>query len=604
MKLLGYLIVIVCIVDPCLGERTTTSGIVSSDPQDPAWKDDQIERLLTELNPELNLWTNSRGIHHVRGSAKNLLIAAELNLWDELPTSDILAAIRSNQVKTGELRGNFKWNHEDEAARDTHSGFFTILPLIVLYLEYPESLTTEQSEILRDIFDESLVWFRANKSQLDEKRLRYPNVMLSEVTALWLVSEINHATNEDLESLVRGAFRYFRESNWGWGEHLSNLYGRIAQDALAIFLLYAERATPAMNYEAHAALQELINIEAQYAGGPFVPTIRCFAFDWSPRTPSTWNGWFRPLLDPGDSLGWGQNAVFRLMVKHGLNTKFDYHPGKRGDVTVDSYRPSQALAWIDENWRLGVFSHYPLTVDVNEITHGLLWQSMPMAFWHARGDWAYLQWQTEENGRMLRAPHNTRGAKRGKYSRVLSNESAEAKLGHTYGIRHGHEFLVYRRLPAVAPSWTSAGDRFRIINPTHDQIRQENRDGWITWNIPMGEETLTVAFKSLSGPVESRIETLEIGETEVHSETMDYLEKETLHEGESGESNLEITWDIANQLWLGGVWYFHVQDGSSPPPDLDRFGSDLHRIQFADGSTCLLHPTQGIPWTPIVPAKN
>lgn len=543
-----------------------------------ASKGDRTERmkesLMDRFDEELNLWGSGES-HNIRGTPKSLLIAAELGELGKYPVGEIFRALREVQAKEGEKRGNFWWDYEDGEVRDNNAAFFTIHPLLCLYHEYGDQLSKSEKLQLMEIFREARIWFEGHTLPLREQRLRYPNSNLGDAICLWMVSELTDETSPELARTLEGTFRYYLESNWGWGEHLSDMYGMIVQDELVAFLLYATEATPLMRKLAETCMQELITLDAIFAGGPTVPSIRCYWFDRSPRSARGWDVWFRPYLDQGDREGSFHNVYVRHMKAAGLDQRFNFEPGWSGPVEVDCYRPAKALAWLDERWRIGAMTSYPLTVDVNENTHGLQWQSMPVSLWHVNGDWGYLQFQTEENGHLLEAPFSARGAKYGVHSRVLSSEDPQAKLGYTYGLRQGKGFLVYRRLPQIAEGWTMARDRLRLLQPSHGDLVTEEIEGWTVFRLPYMEETLTVAIYSFSdSPVA-------IG----------------AGQGELEETLISAHWDLGRQEGpLGVLWYLEFGDEDRAPPEVEPFGIDFHRVYFSDGSTALLDAGAEIPW--------
>jgi hypothetical protein len=469
----------------------------------------------------VGLWAGGDGeaagaepVHSIRGNAWRLVAAGLDGDLDRVPAGRVLRRLREAQERDGEARGAFRWNWEDEGLHDPNGGFFTVLALLGLRLEFADRLSAADLHLIDEMLAESRHWFDRQTEPLDESRLRYPNCILGNAVCRWLLMELfDSRTDPATEAILGKTLDSLAASHWGWGEHLSDIYAKVCQAELVMLLAYARRLPPATAARAEALLAELDAIDADFAGGPRVPAIRSYALAASPATPRdrARNMFpFRDLMAAGFRRPSDVTFLLAatLAARRGVPARLAAVPAAaprdRERLEIACHAGARALARVDESWRLGVLTRYPLMEGVDNPAWGLHWQSMPVAFHRPAGDWGFLQWLTEERGtlRALPALAKTAGG-----PRVLSDLHPAAAVGRTFGARRGELFLAVRRLDAVAPSWPWACDRFRILDATCGVPVASRQGGWARLDLPYADGlTLTLSYRPLDGDVTTRLE--------------------------------------------------------------------------------------------------
>jgi len=527
-----------------------------------------------------NAKTGPSGRGHVmRANAWKLVSAGMDGVLDKVQAGRVLRGLRKAQIKDGAMRGNFWWAWEDGRATDSNSAFFTGLALLILRMEFGDKLSAEDCGTLDEMLSELRVWNRRETNPLNESKLRYPNKCLGELTCMWLLAELEDEIPPHTEKTLAKGLAYYRDKDWGWGEHLSDLYGKICQYELVALLCYGKRLPQELRASVASLLGELLAIDAIYAGGPRVPTIRCYEMDRSPRTPSRSSAVFQPyrtLMTPWDGQGGptGMRIMACLAYRHGLHKRLPAPAPSPRQVTIACHGQADALAVVHPRWRIGAMSRYPLSVDVNVKTHGLHWQTMPVAFWHVAGDWGYLQWMTREDGVTRALPALGRHERP---SCVLSNKDPKARVGQTFGRRHGEEFLVLRRMPAVAEGWPWLIDRFRLVDATTAKPKTDTVNGWQRCVLRYDKEVLTLAFRPLAGKAQVK-----------------------LRQGNDRELLWEARFGLRRkrQERLAGLWFLAVGDDPATPPACDADDTRAE-ITFPDGAKAELRIWGKQPWKKI-----
>lgn len=523
--------------------------------------------------------TAGRRVHVIRESAWTLVAAGLDDVLDRLPVGRVLMNLRHVQEKDGPSRGNFWWRWEDGRVLDRNAGFFVSLGLLVLDAEFRGALAADDLRVLDELLAEAEHWFRHRVFPVTTEKLRYPNAYLGDLTCLWLLAEREQRVDDTLAEAMATSLTYYREQHWGWGEHLSDMYAKICQDEFTALLLYGRRLPEACRMAIEGLMRELMAIDAAFAGGPRVPTIRCYALDHSPRTPTDWPGWLKPYRELM-KLPWlssqgpcGANRpMTHLAHRHGLDLRFDSGTGQQGTVTVPCHGGAQAQACVTSRWRLGAMTRYPIMDEVDHPEWGLHWQTMPVAFWHESGDWAYLQWVTEEDGQPRALPFLVREPRP---SCVLSDKHPEAAVGQTFGVHDGREFLILRRLNAIAPTWPWVKESLRMIvhsgcEPIVDRVR-----GWSRLVVRYPAEVLTVAMRPLGDGPEAELERVKEG---------------------------EWRWSCTCRLTalrpqrLGFLWYATVREAAAEPPRWESIAGRDARVSLAENRAWALRPWESDPW--------
>lgn len=474
---------------------------------------DALKALNSRWDDKVGLWFGSttRGPqgHDIRANAANLVRAANDGVFAKVDYERVLANLRKAQAPEGatrfnngsdNVRGNFWWAWEDKVVTDPNSGFFTTVQLLALHHEHRDQLSDPARADLDHMLAEAVPWFRHKVYPMTEEKMRYPNAYFGDAVCLWLLCELQGAVDAKLTGDFHSIVRYYLDRDWGWGEHLSDMYSKILQRELVALLIWQRELPPVVEKDVRTMMTELCQINAWFDGGPTVPAIRNYWIEKSPGTREDRSLWFRPYIELMRPETVGEFGIAALGYKHGLHRDFQIPPRQSPEVTVDTYDGHKAYAWVDERWRLGVQSSYPFFADMQtKAGYGTGWHAMPVAFWHRDGDWAYLQWAVEEDGKIHAHPAmDKQQAGKEKLCR-LSDRDMKATLATTRGIRAGRQFLAVRELPHIARSWAWASDRLRVVAGTHAEPKTDELRGWHRLALPYAQETLTVAYRPLTG---------------------------------------------------------------------------------------------------------
>jgi len=515
-----------------------------------------------EWSEDIGLWRNKskhgRIKHDIRANATKLVLAANLDVLDQVPTERVLSRIRQAQATRGNLRGNFWWSWEDGRVTDRNSGFFTTIQLLALHFAYRDRLSEQARKDLDHMLTEAQHWFRNRVYPITDKKLRYPNAYFGDFVCLWLIRETSGRIDETIQADLGRVVTYYLEQEWGWGEHLSDVYSKILQNELLAMLTWG-RSVSAGNRDAlMEMLTELTRIDALFAGGPRVPAMRNKsmlsrsvvgeAYEERHDKP---NPHFRPYNEQlrADSAGGFTIATLAARSRPELVKSLMLPRNAQRKVDIACHGGIRAVAWVDERWRIGVMSYYPIFADMlGHPGHGLGIQDIPVAFWHARGDWAYLQWAAYEEGKVHALPAKDNSTAMLQELCRLSDLDPEACLAETMGIRDENQFLVLRRIPHVAKSWQWVADRLRLIEGSETREQSDEVGSWHRLLLHYPEEVLTVAFRPVGEAVPALI-----------------------REGEGRERFWGARWHLADgnrPTELLGLWFFAVGPAPAAPPPL------------------------------------
>lgn len=466
-------------------------------------------------DPAVGLWTlpgpghtpDTRDLafqHPARESAWLLVAAGMDGVLDRIDAGRVLAALRAMQSGEEPRRGCFRWSWEDRSITDTNGSFFTGLALIVLHHEFRDRLATEDRALLSAMLGELGLWFDSELRKQDTGSLRYPNKCLGDLVCGWLLAEINGRVTPELAARLGTAAAYYRDTPWGWGEHLSDIYATVMKFELTALFLYARQLDPAVLAAYEGLFRELLTLDARFAGGPRVPALRSYALQ---QSPSKEEASLRPFLDALEP--WTEAMPRRLFAPlrslahgRGFKSRFAVSPDWSEDVAVPCFGQALAFARVTDFYRLGVMSRYPLMDDTEHAGWGLCWQSMPVCYWNRNGDWAFLQWEASENG----IAHAHPALSRHHRGHVQLTETATPPIvGETVGGRAGPAFQVLRRMPRLAPGWPEVIDRFRLLDGTAATVVESHEAGWhvLTLDYPAAagrnRHLFRVLFRPLAG---------------------------------------------------------------------------------------------------------
>ena len=462
-------------------------------------------------NPELALWSESgpghtpetynlSQLHSGRVAAWRLLNAGIDNLLHLIESGRTLRTLSTMQQTSGPRPGGFRWYWEEQNAHDTNATFFTTLPLILLELEFGDQLPTPDSLLLRHMLSMARNWFTAELEHL-EHSLRYPNKTLGDLTCAWLMAvAANDIPATLLQQMARSA-DYYRQKNWGWGEHLSDGYATICQSELTAILLYANLLPPPLRHQYEELFTNLNTSDALFKNGPRVPAIRSYNFDTPPcfaHATLTPRQTFLDTLSqpelPGKQGTW---LPLRLLAKrHNLAQHYHIIIEPQSHFTTPCFNDTQAHSIIHHNFRMGVMSRYPIMPDTEHPTWGLCWQSMPLCYWDTNGAWAYAQWETTANGTTRAHPAHSRHHR----GAVQLDTTEPPTTGQTIGTTIDDQCLALRTIDPHHIQCNTLTDRFRLINNPFTQISETRIDDWyaLTLHHPATNHTLRILCHPLN----------------------------------------------------------------------------------------------------------
>ena len=470
-------------------------------------------------------------VHSYRHAAGLLASAGLDGVLDKIQTERVLLHLRDAQVKDGDWRGSFRFYHEETSVADTNGPFFISLYLLIVYHEFREQLTPREQALLRTLLEEVRFWFSLCAAKVKQSMLSLPNQRLGDAVCGWLVAEIADDTPPDLEAAMGWLARYYLENAWGVGEHLSNQYAPVGQNELVLLLMYQTRLPAAIRDDYETLLSDLMAVDEAFRGGPRVPGMRTPFYE-APPIPDTANPplCMRPFIDgvapwqPGQGGSDREALVIRSVAhKRGmleqLRTLAKAGPtyatevpdpgvlggkGKNGRCVRIPYCGGQeARAWVTPDLRMGVMSTYPVLRDIDYVSWGTAWQVMPALFWHSHGDWAFLQWETEEDGRVRAHPAHTRFHWN---CYALSDVMDPVPQGETMGVQDRHAFAILRRMPRLSPLWPEVRDRFRIIGCTAELVGPSQQGDWHRLDLLFGDSGLVLWFHPLGDAVTMSLE--------------------------------------------------------------------------------------------------
>jgi len=463
-------------------------------------------RLMRGYDPALGLWgepgpgrspetSGCAVVHPGRVTAWKILALGHLGLLARVDVQTTLVSLRQMQDLTrGETHGCIRWYWEDARLEDSNAAFFTARALILLALCYEEQRRPERRALLRAMLADFSCWFA---HALAERNVRYPNPYLGNLACQWLSAEIlgrDQGRDEVLAYLLDAA-AYWRDSRWGWGEHLSDIYASVCMDGLS-FLLCLARTLPA---EARRACTDLLNdllrIEDAYGSGPRVPAIRSYALAESPQ-PMRYRASVRPWQAEDLQRPFLPPIFGAIFNAFGWHDRVAPPQPAAADIAVDCIGGAQATARVFPDIRLGSLSRYPIMEDIDHESWGLAWQSFPVAVWRPAGDWGFLQWVMErEDARCL---HPAEERHKGHSLKTLGDPVSGPILGRTWSVQHGPRALVLRQMSAPARPCLRLCDRFRIVQSRATAVQAESAGAWSELTLAYPERNVAVSCLALS----------------------------------------------------------------------------------------------------------
>lgn len=487
--------------------RTHRSAQADGADRTSTWEDLEVGGL--EWNPEIHLWGRTRSkdgsdestgdrVHRARFASGQLLLAGRLGLIDDPRVAEALASLERMQMpSTGAIRQRY----EDEGVTDSNEAFFVARNLLLLKVVHGGAMRDEARRRLDALLTAFYDWFY---HQAMGDHAHYPNKYLGDLVCARLIQQQYGAPKSEREAVKRRtlrAVRYWCEHEWGWGEHMSDIYGGTCMDLISLYLLLTNRTEGEVHAAYEGLLDELSRIDARYAGGPRVPVIRSYAFrgrggvERYASKIRPWNPEMAAIRNPF----WRENALIKAAYHEmGWSRRFGLGSDVADNVprgaSIACFGGATAESYIAEDMRIGAMSRFPIMPEAEHVSWGLAWQSFPVALWKPEGDWGFLQWEVENgDGEVKAHPANRRGG-----ARALTERVNPPITGRTYSLRREGNILVLRVMPAVARSWTRITDRFKILDATAEFQTQADDARWGQLLLEYPERTVGVAAFSLA----------------------------------------------------------------------------------------------------------
>ncbi len=537
-----------------------------------SWNDDD------PFNPKLGLWTEARPghtapvaalqeVHPGTNASSRLIVAAQRRQLQAFPCTQVLEALTRLQVRdASEQHGCSRWYAEEPHPVDSNASFFICLNLLVLNRCYREDLDELQDQLLQDLLRAFLPWF---KGEAREGKVHYPNKFLGDLVCLWLLLESQEEDPSPYEEILLRAARYWQDSSWGWGEHLSDVYSNILLDELSCLLLLSTQLPEELRQAYEALFRNLLQLEDQYAGGPRVPCIRSYALNQG-IPHNNYRSKIR-VYDEAELPRHNPEAVphsyilpfGQALMEQGWEELAGEPAPLQERFEVNCFGGAQGFVERQGESRLGVLSAFPVMPDTDHSRWGLSWQSMPLAFFRSPGDWGLLRWSATEHG--IERSHPARNKHDAYLQNALSDQVIPPIVGLTRSQRHQGQLVVERCMPRISKEWTQVADRFCLTGFQGKATSHPDLEG--------GWQGLTLSWE------DGMFLTLY-----VHP-----LDSGGRLEYEQQDHGLEwsLIWDrdrLQSQTRLRSVWAVHLGSESPPAPHLQEEQGWFERPHFLPGT--------------------
>ena len=418
----------------------------------------------------IGLWSTTVGEERLCSSwisAVNLLLAGRYGLLDNSNVADVLNAL---DYMTNDF-GTIKTYYDEDAATDGNMTFFVCRSLLWLKYSYSSELTSGAQVLL----DNLLLKFRPHLYyQVSYSYLRYPNMYMGNLFCAKLVQESLSLSDPNVamvEDKMLEAAQYYKNNDWGWGEHLSDGYSEVCIELIAEYLLLTSDDSDSQCYQEYKdLLDELFFIDDIYGGGRRMPALRSYALTGTMPIHSQ-----RYYMKPWDSYAPTEpehTLRERLLLNaeahdHGWSAIEPSAGSSQRDIAVPCYGGVVAQAYnLEHDIRLGTMSKYPLFDDIEWTDWGLSCICFPVALWQPQGDWIFMQWRTKyaDEDEDRAHPNDYRGA-------TVSLRSTNPQYyGRSYSYQDGGNALIVRIMPQIDGFWENVSDVFKIIDNTASSI--------------------------------------------------------------------------------------------------------------------------------------
>ncbi len=411
---------------------------------------------------------DAEGIHRfarltsTRDNAAYLLEAAHAGRLAELPVGRVLAGLRRHQCRDGSVHhGNFHWHAEAGRVVDTNAAFFVGQSLCTLRIRYAGQLTGEPLAALDDLCVHLLRWF---EHAVPERSFYYPNKYLGDLVCGWLLHEITGRTPPpELVQTLRDAAAFWRDTHWGWGEHLSDIYAGVIFHQLVALLTLAKELPAGLRAEYTGLFHSIIRLDHAFAGGPRVPDLRSYAFGGRTPPRDVYVGWAERVRA---SEAAGRDDFFsdcRVLLDAAPAPAADGGGGGARAFSTPCFGGAVATTWIAPHARLGSMSRFPIMPGTEHQAWGLSWQTFPVAFADGETGWGFLRWRTREDG--VDRAHPSLPSRKVQ----LSAASSPPPVGRTTSRQRGGRVVAVREMPAVSHRWDSLTDAVELLGMSPEE---------------------------------------------------------------------------------------------------------------------------------------
>ncbi len=489
----------------------------------------------TVWNPRIGLWrrlgsghcvsvSKNQSVHSGPEAAMKLLICAQRNDFTGVNAMRVLEGLRKTQfVGNSPNQGGFRWYIEETDLQDDHAVFFNGMSLLVLWAGHSDAFNTAERLLMRDILCDAGQFCL---QRMRQDRVYYPNEYLGYAVCAYLAAEFFDDASSSLPEIIERletSMDYWLANGWGWGEHLSNIYGRVCLDELSILLLFAEKLPDVLHAKAKQLFIDLHRLETEFHNGPRVPTIRDYSFTNIPRglfypdliKPLPTDMTFEPYLGEGSRLpvcsapfltaaaevwyplgaslhqnGW--HDKLGSMLNHDRPTSTPANDDVEPiEFTTQCFNDITAHSYVNQNVRMGSLSEFPIMPTMEGLNAGLSWQCFPIATWVQSHLWSYMQWATVENG--TKRSHPAREKRTAYLHNSLTDTVIPPLVGRTYCLQHGPELLCLRYMPRLSLRWQSLVDQVRLIHDPSVRMHQNNFEHWCSLEVSADDRRLYYA---------------------------------------------------------------------------------------------------------------
>ena len=488
---------------------------------------------------------NMKLVHPGPDAASRLLAAAQMDCLANINVEAVLTALKQMQwMENDDLRGCIRWYWEEDRPYDTNATFFTGLSLIVARKLFYDKFNNQCCNLLDEILNGLDLWF---KKEIVHAAYQYPNKYLGDLVCKWLLWEITgrRDSKKNIEDQMRKAAIYWQEHNWGWGEHLSDIYACVCLDQLSVLLLLSEHLAKDIRKMYWQLAEELLLIEDAFFGGPRVPSLRSYAFQKAPTHVN-----YRDKIKPWEKMPQifrNQPDLGNLMYQLGWHDKMPAQQMPQKDFTIPCFDGIIARARIEKDIRLGSVSRFPVMPTVEHLTWGLAWQGFPIVISRGKSDWGFMQWETTEKG--ITKAHPANGGPPAHIPKALTDTVSPPVCGQTFTLQQDTGILILRVMRPIPQSWDILTDRFRLIEGTA-KVTESSHNGW---------SQLILAYPDR--------------DVSIHHLCLGQEKKPTLSIDNDGRTDWDVTFNaplLHKQRLIINLWAISLNGSIDAPPKINK----------------------------------